>query len=171
MSSQAMREFNDYEMNAMAAFVRDQFDAKYGQHWNCIVGEVIENHDDGGDIWRESGHYVYLKNGMYRFAIYKSAEGVDQYEEEHDGPLRLGIAESTQHQRYNRVYRRQQVNNFVGGFHTSSGPVYSRSKSPFQHDGPSQGYGFSGPQHHRGESGVQLLSKNRMGSTDREDQA
>jgi len=26
MSSQAMREFCDYEMDAMAAFVRDQFD-------------------------------------------------------------------------------------------------------------------------------------------------
>lgn len=95
MSSQAMREFCDYQMDAMAAFVRDQFDQKYGQHWNCIVGEVIDN----DSVWRESEQFVYLRNGQFKFAIYKSAEGYES--EEHDGPIRIGVAESTQQQRYN----------------------------------------------------------------------
>lgn len=155
MSSQAMREFCDYEMNAMAGFVRDQFDVKYGQHWNCMVGDSIQNNADGGNVWRESGHYVYLKNGMYKFAIYKSAEGCEQdCDLENNGPLKLGVAESSHHHHSNINHGHHH---HTGGDHQhhnhgSSGHQHNHSHSRSQ--SPSKHHHNHGQGHHRGESGV-----------------
>ena len=151
ISSQAMREFCDQEMDEMASFVRDQFDLKYGQYWNCLVGEVIEDQEDGGNAWDESENFVYLKNGIYYWAIYKTADMMME-ESEHEGPIRLGVAESSQQRHYyvNRAYHKHSCARDHSGSQRSCS--HSRSRSPMR-----RGVAY----HHRGESGIQLLKKKK----------
>lgn len=70
-ASEAMEKFivdgNKKELKEIAAFLKREFDKKFGTTWQCIVGNSF-----GAWVTYEKGNYIYFYIGQWAILLYKS---------------------------------------------------------------------------------------------------
>lgn len=76
MSEDMQRDAIDYAERAterynsekdIAAFVKKEFDEKYGRTWHCIVGRNFGSH-----VTHETRHFIYFYLGQVAILLFKS---------------------------------------------------------------------------------------------------
>ncbi|VDP77082.1 unnamed protein product [Echinostoma caproni] len=51
----------------IAAYIKKEFDRKYGPNWHCVVGRQF-----GSYVTHESKHFIYFHIGQYAILLFKS---------------------------------------------------------------------------------------------------
>lgn len=57
-----------YNEQQVAAFIKKEFDGKYGPTWNCFVGRNF-----GSFVTHEQNHYIYFYVGQMGIVLFKNA--------------------------------------------------------------------------------------------------
>ncbi|KAK8664261.1 hypothetical protein V6N13_084059 [Hibiscus sabdariffa] len=74
IASQALDLHDVFDYKLIAGFIKKEFDMKYGEGWQCVVGSKF-----GCYFSHSKGTFIYFTMGSLNFLLFKMASSSDSY--------------------------------------------------------------------------------------------